>query len=338
MTTLLEQRYRTALRLLPSYYRAEREEEMVETYLHGIDEQDRDEMRLAWGEVAGIAALALRTRMGAAGAPARYAIFGATVRLFALLSVLLHAASALTERALFLTWLKGAPASDRELSLGGFTGHGALPGLYGAALWLLPLAWTVAYMALLRDHRHTAFVFALLAALPDLASALHHVDGGWGTVSVALSLTTTAFAWLTVLALCCGFHRDAPPARLPLASPGPALMGTCVLMGASIVVWPGVADTGWAGGSAFIAAAALSLVARRRSPKHVADPALPLALAALGLAVLVQRILILAFALQAQAPGSLIAASTVQSAIIAALTAALTATGTRSLTAQVRAA
>ncbi|MFC9235066.1 hypothetical protein ACFTZK_01100 [Streptomyces decoyicus] len=154
MTTLLEKRYRTALRLLPSYYRTEREEEMVDTYLHGIDEQDQDEMRPAWGEVAGIAALALRTRMGAAGAPTRYVTLGATVRLFALLSVLLHAASALTERAIFLTWFKGAPDRYRELFPGGAPGHGAAPGLYEAALWLLPLAWTVLPGAATRPPTH----------------------------------------------------------------------------------------------------------------------------------------------------------------------------------------
>ncbi|MFG2830806.1 hypothetical protein ACGFWI_25595 [Streptomyces sp. NPDC048434] len=333
MTTVLEQRYRTALRLLPSYYRTEREEEMVETYLHGIDEQDQDELRPAWGEVASIAALAVRTRMGAAGAPARYATLGAVVRLFALLSVLLHAASALTERALFLTWVKGAPAQYRELFLGGFTGHGVAPGLYEAALWLLPPAWTVVYLALLRDHRRTAFVFAVLAALPDLASVMQHAGGRPGNVG-ALSLSTAAFAWLTVITLCCGFHRDAPPARLPLASPGPALMGTCVLMGASTVVWPGVAVTGWADGSAFLAAAAVWLVARRRAPQHVADPALPLALATLGLAVLVQRTLTLTFLVQAHAPGALVPASAVQVGVIALLAATLSATGTRSLTAR----
>ncbi|MGD3112780.1 hypothetical protein [Streptomyces sp. YGL11-2] len=336
MTTVLEQRYRTALRLLPSYYRSEREEEMVETFLHGIDEQAQDEIRPAWGEVASIAALAIRTRMGAAGAPARYAVLGAVVRLFALLSMLLHAASALTERAVFLTWFNGAPAPDQELFVSGFTGHGAAPGLYEAALWLLPLAWTVVYLALLRDRRRTAFVFAFLAAFPDLVAAVQNAGGGWDTVALAHSLATAVFSWLTVLTLCCGFHRDAPPARLPLASPGLALMGTCVLMGASMVVWPEVAVTGWAGGSAFIAAAAIWLVARSRSPKHVADPALPLALATLGLAILVERTLTLALVLQAHAPGSLNAASTVQAAIIALLAAALTTTGTRSLTTRFR--
>lgn len=69
MTTLLEQRYRTVLRMLPAYYRAEREEEMVETYLDDMDEADQDLARPAWGEVASIAALSVRTRLGSAGAP-----------------------------------------------------------------------------------------------------------------------------------------------------------------------------------------------------------------------------------------------------------------------------
>lgn len=334
MTSVLEQRYRTVLRLLPSYYRAEREEEMVEAYLDGVDEQDRDELRPAWGEVASIAALALRTRMGAAGAPARYATLGAVVRRFALLSVLLQAASGLTGQALFLAWVHGSPAQERELALGAFTGHGVPAGLYEVAYRLLPLAWTVAYLALLRDRRRTAFAFAALAALPGLASVAQHLGGGQDALVSSFSLTTAAFSWLTVLALCCGFHRDAPPARLPLASPGLVLLGTCVLMGAAAVVWPGNADPGWSGGTAFIVGAVGWLLARFRSPERTGDPALPLALAALGLTTLVERTLSLAFLAEVDMPGALVTAATVQAAVLAALAAVLATTGTRGLTAR----
>lgn len=113
-------------------------------------------------------------------------------------------------------------------------------------------------------------------------------------------------------------------------------MGTCVLMGALSVVWPGMADAGWAAGSAFIAAATVCLVAHRRSPKHMADPEPPLALATLGLAILVQRTLTLAFQAQDHTPSPLITASAVQAGIIALLTTALTTTGTRSLKARFR--
>ncbi|SOE13606.1 hypothetical protein SAMN06272775_4585 [Streptomyces sp. 2323.1] len=333
MTTMLEQRYRTVLRLLPSYYRAAREEEMVEAYLHGFDERQRDELRPAWGEVASIAALAVRTRMGAAGAPARYATLGAVVRLFALLSVLLQAASGVTGQALLLAWVHGAAPRDRDMVLEGFTGHGAAAGLYEVVRWLIPPAWTVAYLALLRDHRRTALAFAALAALPGLAFVTQHLDSGQDALAVSFSLTATVFSWLTVVALCCAFHRDAPPARLPLASPGLALMGTCVLMGASTVVWQGGADPGWAGGVAFVAAAAVWLVARCRSPQPAGDPALPVALAALGLAMLVERTLSLAFLADAHAPGFLLTVTAVQAGVIAALAAALTAIGSRGLTA-----
>ncbi|MFE2226129.1 hypothetical protein [Streptomyces kronopolitis] len=332
--TLLERRYRTVLRLLPSYYRAEREEEMVEAYLHGVDERDLDELRPAWGEVASVAALAVRTRMGSAGAPARYATLGAVVRLFALLSMLLQAASGLTGQAFFLAWVQGAPARDREMALSSFTGHGAPAGLYEIVCRLLPLAWTVAYLALLRDRRRTAFAFAALAALPGLASVAQHLGGGQSALVSSFSLATAALSWLTVLALCCGFHRDAPPARLPLASPGLVLLGTCVLMGAAMVVWPGNADQVWAGGAPFIVGAAGWLFARFRFPERAADPALPLALAALGLSTLVERTLSLSFLAEADAPGAVVTAAGVQAAVLAALAVALAATGARGLTAR----
>ncbi|MFG3024301.1 hypothetical protein ACGFZQ_38235 [Streptomyces sp. NPDC048254] len=45
--SLLETRYRTVLRILPAYYRREREEEMVETYLCDIDRDTQDQSRPA---------------------------------------------------------------------------------------------------------------------------------------------------------------------------------------------------------------------------------------------------------------------------------------------------
>ncbi|KOG42529.1 hypothetical protein [Streptomyces resistomycificus] len=51
MTTLLETRYRGVLRLLPAYYRREREEEMVEIYLWDVDRDTQDRSRPTLGEV-----------------------------------------------------------------------------------------------------------------------------------------------------------------------------------------------------------------------------------------------------------------------------------------------
>ncbi|MEV0276891.1 hypothetical protein AB0I22_10990 [Streptomyces sp. NPDC050610] len=340
MTTLLEQRYRTVLRLLPAYYRAEREEEMVETYLHGIDENDQDEMRPAWGEVASVAALAVRSRMGGAGAPARYAAAGSAVRLFALLSVVLHAASELTERAMSLAWFHAAASADRDIYLDPFTHHGAFENVRAAALWLLPLLWAAAYAALVRDRRAAASACAAVAALPSLMFVVDWATGrALGPVS-ALSVTAAAFAWLTVLALCCGFHSDAPPARLPLGTPGLVLLGTCVLMGAASVAWRDGADVVWGDGWAFTAAAVAWLIAALRTPKRgtgpAADPALPLALAGLGLAVLAVRACMLALWADSNAPGTLMLGIGAQAAVLVLLVAALAVAGTRGLAARTR--
>lgn len=83
MTTLLEARYRAVLRLLPAYYRRVREEEMVETYLWDVDQETQDQSRPTIGEVASVAGLAVRSRLGAFGAPRPYDRVGSAVRLFA---------------------------------------------------------------------------------------------------------------------------------------------------------------------------------------------------------------------------------------------------------------
>lgn len=85
---LLEQRYRFILKMLPAPYRAEREEEMVEAFLEGAG-QDGDEhnARPSWAEVASIAALAVRSRLGGLGAAPRYRAIGDAVRLVALLGL-----------------------------------------------------------------------------------------------------------------------------------------------------------------------------------------------------------------------------------------------------------
>ena len=76
--TRLEERYRRVLRLLPVSYRVIWEDDMVATFLASTHTDDRDEAdyladfgRPSWAEVASIAALAIRLRIGSAGAPPR---------------------------------------------------------------------------------------------------------------------------------------------------------------------------------------------------------------------------------------------------------------------------
>jgi len=345
MTGLLEQRYRTVLRLLPASYRAEWEDELVATYLHDADESELDLARPELGEVASIAALAVRVRLAGPGGPPRFAALGSAVRTFAVLSLLLHAAGALTERALTVAWFGGAEQPQRALFLGAFTGQGLPRGAAEAVLWLLPLAWVGAYAALLRDRRRTAAVLAGLAALSAPAQLLTGPPFPYAAVD-------TCFALLTVAAVCCGHHAEAPAARLPFLPPGAALLGACVLMGGATVAWPRAADAVWGAGCAVLAAAAVWCAARfaaarrGRSPEPPADsPGLPLGLAALAAAVLAQRtaaLVQLTTALHGTSGKGagvlrpLLVGSEVQLALLAAAVAVLGVLGVRALPAPPR--
>ncbi|HZM75585.1 MAG TPA: hypothetical protein VFC19_07645, partial [Candidatus Limnocylindrales bacterium] len=71
----LEERYRRVLRLLPASYRGVWEEDMVATFLASVATDDREEAeyladfgRPSWPEVFSIVALAIRLRIGSAGA------------------------------------------------------------------------------------------------------------------------------------------------------------------------------------------------------------------------------------------------------------------------------
>ena len=288
MTSLLEQRYRTVLRMLPRSYRERREDEMVDTYLEEFDEEIRDEVRPSLSEVASIAALAVRTRTGAAGGPARYAVVGATMRFLALLSVLVHAGRLLADNAMTAAWLGGAPVEEREFFLQPL-GDLHLTGIIGTLCqWVLPLGWVVAYAALARDRRRLAKTATFVAALPTIWTVLDPVWGGTSALTGYYS-ASAAFTWLTVLAVCCGFHSDAPATRLPLAPPGLMLMGVCVLMGVSTVTMTPAANFPGSSITVCCAAGLLWFAARVRRAPVPQDPALPLALAGTGLAVLAEQ-------------------------------------------------
>ena len=238
----LEQRYRLVLRtLLPASYRKLWEEDMVATFLESMDSDDAEAAeyladfgRPSWSEVASVAALAVRLRLGAADAPLRSGARGEALRLVALMGLLVHAAAATIEAGSRL-WLGGrvdwlaAPPGDWAP----FLPHSAWPTITTIA----GLLWLPAYVGLLLGHRRAAQLLAFLALLPAAAAA----------ISVATDLPTLAPlvlpAWanlllsgLLVLALA-AFHHDAPPVpRRPwLLALGVAI---AVLMGLSPLVRP----------------------------------------------------------------------------------------------------
>ncbi|GGP94703.1 hypothetical protein [Streptosporangium pseudovulgare] len=213
---LLEERYRRVLRLLPAPYRAEREEEMVDAFLEGSGGlTDADDPRPRWSEVASVAALAVRVRLGGGGAGPRQLVRGEAVRLTAVLGLAFFAIRS-------CDWL-----IDLLRSYGVFGTPPAVPispgdpgtaervrdivGLFGA---LLPIA---ALVALVRGRPRVAKVTALLTAvLAPLSAALSYDPG----LQAPDALFWDVFARSTaphlllllvpVLALLSGFHRDAP--------------------------------------------------------------------------------------------------------------------------------
>ncbi|MFI0538323.1 hypothetical protein ACH3VS_05475 [Streptomyces sp. WSLK1-3] len=329
MTTLLETRYRAVLRLLPAYYRREREEEMVETYLWDVDQDTQEQSRPTLGEVASILALAVRSRLGAPAAPRRYAVLGSAVRLFALFAVLLQAASALVDRVLGLTWASTRGGSQWEMFTDGFTGHGVWSGVEGIAQWFLPLLWTVAYFALLRDRRRLAQVCALVAAVPTLLPLVDLWALDFAPSDSAYVVAAAVLAWSSALALCAAHHRDAPPAVLPAGAPGLVFAACCVLMGGSVVVLPGGVDTVWALVTCYLVAALAWLLYRLRGDRHV-PAGEAAALAALGLLLLVVRVAAVYPWLDVL-PGVLRVGVLTQAAALVALTAALAVVSGRGL-------
>src|SRR5687767_11091284 len=120
MTSVLETRYRTLLRILPADYRAAWEEEMVATFLSGMATDDEEEAeylaefgRPSLSEVASVVGLAVRLRvpvvrrhLGGTGAAPRHRAVGDAVRIVALIGLVTHAGMAVIDLAMQL-WLAG---------------------------------------------------------------------------------------------------------------------------------------------------------------------------------------------------------------------------------------
>ncbi|WP_440072574.1 hypothetical protein [Streptosporangium sp. OZ121] len=292
--SLLEERYRHWLRLLPASYRAEREEEMVSVFLEGSPGvSDADGPRPRWSEIASVVALAVRVRLGGAGHTApRFLAWGETVRLAALLGVGLQAflgALAVTstlraygvigEAAPLLAQAAGPPGSPERLAaiLGGLAG----------ALWFAPLA------ALLAGRPRAARALALLALVPELPGLVQVLLTAFpGPAPVGLLPPL-----VTVLALWTGFHRDARPVRRPLWLLLPPLAAGAALVAlyeavasptTAAWIWPWLDDPGLA--SALILGAGVAYACVHVYAPARRTPSWPLALAILALPVLCVRL------------------------------------------------
>src|SRR5258706_9058768 len=142
-TSLLEERYRLALRMLPAAYRDAWADDMVDTFLErahaaALDHPEGvDISRPGRAELASIAWLAIRLRLGGTDAAGRPRLMGDAVRLAALVGLLYPPGVALGG-LLFTAWLSaGLPGIDIPPELQPYPSRwqGLTGGL--AVLWLI---------------------------------------------------------------------------------------------------------------------------------------------------------------------------------------------------------
>jgi hypothetical protein len=162
--------------------------------------------------VASVLALAVRLRIGTAGAPPRYAAWGQAIRLVALVGLLSQAVMGTASVAIRL-WLAGklnwlpAPRADWI--------SGMPPDIWHTAWDLSGLLCVPPFLALLFGQWRVARALATLALLPAVAATVTvTVDGVAGRgapipVSLWLKLVLDVLFVLALVA----FHRDAPAVR-----------------------------------------------------------------------------------------------------------------------------
>ncbi|WP_405151780.1 hypothetical protein OG589_21700 [Sphaerisporangium sp. NBC_01403] len=209
--SLLEDRYRYVLRLLPASYRAEREAEMVSAFMEGSgDLRDEDNPRPHWSEIASVAGLSVRVRLGGVGAAPRFFAWGEGVRLVAVLGLSFHAMMSCVwlVQIVELYGISGPPSGD-------YSGSAAsAQRLWEIVQVVTHLLWIAAFASLVRGRPRAAKVSALLALMLIYGPIAQSGDVLWNGGVKPLVLHSLLFG-VPVLALLTGFHRDAPRTRRP---------------------------------------------------------------------------------------------------------------------------
>lgn len=277
--TLLLQRYRRLLSILPPSYRAAREEEMVSTFAEGVGDTEEEGLgKPSWTETTGVLALAIRTWLGGVGAPVRLFMYGQTVRLLALLGMFFQAILA-GAGAVSLLGAVYLGSDYTRMMIRMCFGLGELDTAWNIVWTNAEVAWIPAYVALLLGHRRTARFLTLLAVAPMLirfSSSPIELAAWWPGLIAELVLVLSPVVAMTV-----GFHRDAPAVR-----PGPWLCALPVGVGV-IVAWNWLPlstlpdELGLYCWLLLAAAVAWAAAASRRSTTIAAYVPLALALAAL---------------------------------------------------------
>ncbi|MEV6602072.1 hypothetical protein AB0M36_35260 [Actinoplanes sp. NPDC051346] len=180
MTSLLEERYRRALRLLPADYRRLWEEDMVSSFLEAAyastpdDPEGVEISSPSHGEVASIALLALRLRLGGTGAPPRAFAWGEAIRRVALICLLVPAVESLL-MPLFMTWHLAhlpRPGVVEEAQVGFASQWWALWAMAG-------LLWIPTYLSAVFGHYRAARIMAVVAFIPAAITSVVQMLDPW---------------------------------------------------------------------------------------------------------------------------------------------------------------
>ena len=209
----LERRYRRTLRLLPGWYRAQWEQDMVAAFLDSwlTGDQEADEyISKAAGpsaaEVASVAGLAVRLRLTGPGTARRYA-WGQATRRAVIAMLLVHAVLAV-DVLVFLVWSRGLvgwlPAPPGSLVI-------APAGIWFTVYLLANIAWIVAFVMLALGDYRTSRVLAALAIVPGLFALVQSQFTGFFPAPFGSWAFWTLFDLAPVLAMAV-FRRDSGPA------------------------------------------------------------------------------------------------------------------------------
>ncbi|WP_055482113.1 hypothetical protein [Sphaerimonospora mesophila] len=304
----LEDRYRRVLRLLPPSYRAEREEEMVSAFLDASGSAvDDDDAWPRWSEIASVAALAVRVRLGGAGAPPRSLAWGRTVRLTALAGLGFQAmmGCVFLAQALDVYGVLALPYANGEMPIGE---PASAERAWHLSRDLAPALWIVGYIALTRGRPRVAKVAAVLGLTTYVADFVVSWTSAPEMSVLADWVSRSLMLVVPTLALLAGFHRDAPARRhpvrvtaLPLIAGAALFLVTAVSSWAMVTAsrspqWPGVWAWVWpwlppSGLSclALLVAGVAYVVAHLSTPRW-RSPAVPLALAILTVPVMLSQL------------------------------------------------
>ena len=208
--SVLEDRYRTVLRLLPASYRAAWEQEMVSTFRDSTrtgdaeyDEFQDDFGRPKVAEVVSVAVLAARLRLTTPAAAATRAVCADALRVVALVVLLVNAV-ALPAAIVQYWWLTaGMPlpeATERALEA-----HPVADP--GANIDVLGVLWVAAFLFLLAGQYRVGKLLAVIALAPSVAVVLAMTVKGsdgppsevltrWGDLLVYAAMVVTVAAFL----------------------------------------------------------------------------------------------------------------------------------------------